>query len=149
MKKIILTVLMTAFVFACSAQRSKPKSDFVLNQRMYEQFSPQDIEDMYNNDFARLFRLNYRLTNMVRVATKYDGDVNMLQSLETYAKQGVTSDEAEIISSGFVNYNLYDLPQDETRTNVVPLRTPGFYILILSKDAYEAAETANLKEYVY
>ncbi len=149
MKRIFLTVLMTAFVFASFAQRSKPKSDFVLNQRMYEQFSPQDIEDMYNNDFARLFRLNYRLTNMVRVATKYDGDVNMLQSLDTYAKQGVTPDEAEIISSGFINYNLYDFPQDETRTNVVPLSTPGFYILILPKNAYEAAEEANLKEYVF
>lgn len=149
MKKIILTVLMTAFVFASFAQRSKPKSDFVLNQRMYEQFTPQEIEDMYNNDFARLFRLNYRLTNMAHVATKYDGDVNMLQSLEFYAKQGVTPDEAEIISSGFINYNLYDFPQDDTRTNVIPLRTPGYYILILSKNAYEAAESANLKEYVY
>ncbi len=149
MKKIILTVLMTAFVFASFAQRSKPKSDFVLNQRMYEQFSPQEIEDMYNNDFARLFSLNFRLTNMVRVATKYDGDVNMLQSLETYAKQGVTPDEAEIIRSGFINYTSYDFPQDETRTNVVPLRTPGYYILILSKSAYDAAESANLKEYVY
>ena len=117
---------------------------------MLEVYSQAEIDQMYANDFARLFTLNFEMTNFACVAGKLPGDNHIeMQTLDNYAHAGVVTDEAEIIRTGYINPHLYDFKQDNFRSTVYPLRTSGYYIIIPPKNQYDRVLQANLEQYDY
>jgi len=149
MKKTILFCAALVMVFTGYSQYLKPKSDFVLNDRMYEIYSKAEIEKMYNNDFESLFHQNFKMSYYARVAGKSVENGEMLGYIEEYANSGVVVDEARIVREGALNPFDFSFPQDEYRTNVIRMHTPGYYVVVLSKRDYEAMEQAHLKQYEY
>lgn len=147
MKKTVMFCFILGLVLTGFCQ--KQKSEFVLNDRMYQVFTQAEIDQMYANDFAKLFCLNYKMTNFAKVAGKSVEGANVLGYIEQYAKTGVRVNEAEMIRTGAINPFDYDLPQDDTKVNAIRLHTPGYYVLVLPKFRYEEEERANLQQYVY
>jgi len=146
MKKITLVLL--AIICATIGYAQRSVQDFVLNERMLEQFSQSEIQQMKQNDFARLFKLNFKMTNYAMVAAKLtDENYKIMGSVQQFAKPGVSTNEAEIIRTGFINPFLYDFPQDDYRVNVFTFGTEGYYVLVIPKSWYDERETAQLKQY--
>ena len=146
MKKTILFCFLIGLMLTGFCQ--KPKSDFVLDKKMYELYSQAEIDKMYDADFAQLFRMNFKMCNFAVLSTKYPEDANVLSYLEHYAKPGVVVNEEEIIRNG-VNPFDFNFPQDENRVNVVRLHTSGYYLIIHSKQSYDAMVEANLQQFEY
>lgn len=149
MKKTILLCFVLGMMLTGYSQYLKPKSEFVLNDRMYEVFSKADIEKMYNDDFENLFRQNFKMSYFARVAGKSVENGQMLGYIEDYAKPGVVVDEARIIREGGLNPFDFSFPQDENQTNVIRMHTPDHFVVILSKRDYAEMEQANLKQFDY
>lgn len=149
MKKTILFCVVLVMALTGYSQQLKPKSEFVINDRMYELYSKAEIENMYNNDFENLFRQNFKMSYFARVAGKSVEDGEMFGYIESYAKPGVVVDEARIVREGGLNPFDFSFPQDEFKTNVVRMHTSGYYVVILSKRDYEAMERANLQQFEY
>ena len=147
MKKIYLLLVVVLCFVGSYAQT--PKSRFVLATRMTEQFSQSEIDRMYQNDFAQLFRLNYKMLNYALITTKLDGmNCQKMNSVDMYAKSGVVVDEKDMIENG-VNPFQFDFPQDEYRYNVFPMHTAGFYVVVLPKVLYDERMEALLSTFVY
>lgn len=148
MKKIFLTISVIFCVLASFAQYQK--SDMVLNQNLYKHYSQAEIEQMYQQDFAQLFRLNFRMCNYALFGAKMPaGPSQNMGFLEKYAKPGVTVDEDEIIRTGRVDPEDFNLPQDNTLVNVFPLHRSGYYVYVISKADYNQIMEANLNQYAY
>ncbi len=148
MKKIFLTFSVIFCVLASFAQYQK--SDMVLNQNLYKHYSQAEIEQMYQQDFAQLFRLNFKMNSFAMFAKKHPGgNTQNMGYLEKYAKPGVVVDEAEIIRSGWVDPLDFDLPQDESLINIFTLHTEGCYIFVASRQDYNRVVEAQLNQYAY
>jgi len=147
MKKTVLFCFLLGLVLTGFSQKSK--SEFVLDKKMYNMLSETEIENMYNNDFAKLFCMNFKMVNFAMLSTKYEEGSNVIGYLEEYANPGVVVDEAQIIRDGALNPFDFTFPQELNRVNVVRLHTSGYYITIHSKYEYESREQANLKQFVY
>lgn len=146
MKKTILLCFVLGMMLTGFCQ--KPKSDLVLDKKMYDLYSQAEIDKMYEMDFAQLFRTNYKMCNFAVVNTKYSEDANVLSYLEHYAKPGVVVNEADIIRNG-VNPFDFNFPQDEARENVIRMHTPGYYLTIHPKQYFETEMEANLQKFEY
>mgnify|MGYP006988858740 CR=1 FL=1 len=149
MKKTILFCAALLLAFAGYGQYLKPKSELVLNDRMYEMYSQTEIEKMYHNDFERLFRLNFKMTCFARVEGKSVENGQTLGFIEEYANEGVVVDEDRIVREWSLNPYDYSFPQDEDLTNVFRLHTPGYYVVVPSKREYAEMEQANLRQFEY
>ena len=150
MKKVFVLICMLCFCMVGFSQAKMQKSEFQMNPHMLETYSQAQIDQLYANDFAKLFSLNFYMTNYACVAAKLPGDNHIeMQSPDKYAHQGVVTNEEKIIRTGFINPNLYDFKQDDFRHTVYPLRTQGYYIIIPPKNQYERVLQANLELYVY
>ena len=149
MKKTVLFCMLLGLTLSGFSQYLKPKSDFVLDKKMYSVLSESEINDMYDNDFAQLFRMNFKMANFAMLHTKCPEEANVIGYLEQYANEGVTVDEAKIIREGSLNPFDFTFPQSANNANVVRLHTSGYYILIQSKYEYENREQAALKQFVY
>lgn len=148
MKKILLTISVIFCVLASFAQYQK--SDLVLNQNLYKHYSNAEIEQMYQQDFAQLFRLNFKMNSFAMFAKKHPGgNTQNMGYLEKYAKPGVKVDEEEIIRTGWVDPLDFNLPQDEYRINLFTLHKEGYYIFVASRQDYNRVVEAQLNEYVY
>lgn len=147
MKKIFISAVILCLMMTGFAQQQV--SDFVLNVRMHEQFSQSEIDHYYHNDFAELFRLNYKMTNYATVTTKLESNHQVLGPIEKYAKKGVTIDEDYIVATGFINPFNFDFPQDENKVNVFTLHHSGYYVVVLPKGLYNERMEAQLHQYVY
>lgn len=150
MKKIFVMILALSLCMVGFGQATMKKSDFQINPHMLETYTQAQIDRMYAEDFAQLFTLNFYMTNYACVAGKLPGDNHIeMQSPDKYAHPGVVTNEEEIIRTGFINPNLYDFKQDNFRHTVYPLRTKGYYIIVLPKNYYDEVLRANLEQYVY
>ena len=149
MKKTVLFCMLLGLTLSGFSQYLKPKSEFVLDKNMYSVLSESQINDMYDNDFAQLFRMNFKMVNFAMVSTKYDEGAVVAGYLEEYAKPGVRVDEEQIIRTGAVNPFNFNLPQDDRRVTVVKLHKPGYYITIHSKYEYESREQETLNTFKY
>lgn len=147
MKKSILFCFLLGLVMTGFCQ--KPKSDFVLDKKMYQIFSQTEIENMYDNDFAKLFRMNFKMVNFAMLSTKYEDGADVVGYLEEYANPGVKVDEAKIIREGCLNPYDFTFPQSANKVTVVQMHTPGYCINIHSKYEYESREQASLNQYQY
>ncbi len=149
MKKIVLFCFVLGFFLTGYSQYLKPKSEFVLNDRMHEILSQKEIDDLYAQDFAQLFKMNFKMTNYARVAGKSVENGEFLGYIEEYANPGVVVDEARIIRDGSLNPYDFSFPQDEYKTNVIRLHTSGYYVVILSRRDYTIMEQSNLQQFKY
>jgi hypothetical protein len=148
MKKIFLTLGVIFCVLTNFAQYQK--SDLVLNQDLYKHYSQTEIEQMYQQDFVQLFKLNFMMSNFAMFGAKHPGgNTQDMGYLEKYAKPGVTVDEAEIIRTGRIDPLDFDLPQDENRINLFTLHKAGYYIFVASRQDYNRVLEANLNQYAY
>lgn len=148
MKKLLVLICMVSLCMVGFSQTKMKKSEFLINPHMLESYSQAQIDQMYAEDFAQLFTLNFYMTNYAVVAGKLPGDNHIeMQTIDKYAHTGVVTNEEEIIRTGFVNPNLYDFKQDPYRSTVYPLRTPGYYIIIPSKTYYDEVLRANLETF--
>jgi len=150
MKKVFVLICVLSLCMVGFSQAKMNKSDFQINPHMLESYTQAEIDQMYANDFALLFTLNFEMSNYACVAGKLPGDNHIqMQSPDRYAHAGVVTDEAEIIRTGFINPKLYDFKQDASRSTVYPLRTQGYYIIIPPKNQYDRVLQANLEQYAY
>lgn len=150
MKKTVLFCLLISLVMTGFSQVSKlSKSEFVMNDRMHEVFSQSQLDDMYNNDFDVLFRLNYKMNNFARLSTKGVEGANEMGFIDQYAKKGVSVNEGKIVREGALNPFDFDFPQDEIKYNVFKLHTNGYYVIVPPKARFEADVEANLQQFVY
>ncbi len=149
MKKSVLFCMLLGLTLSGFSQYLKPKSEFVLDKNMYSVLSESQINDMYDNDFDQLFRMNFKMVNFAMVSTKYDEGAVVAGYLEEYAKPGVRVDEEQVIRTGAVNPFNFNLPQDDRRVTVVKLHKPGYYITIHSKYEYESREQETLNTFKY
>lgn len=150
MKKIFVLICVLSLCMVGFSQTRMQKSDFQINPHMLETYTQAQIDQMYANDFAQLFTLNFYMTNYACVAGKLPGDNHIeMKSPDNYAHAGVVTNEEEIIRTGFINPNLYDFQQDNYRSTVYPLKTPGYYIIIPPKNQYDRVLQANLEQYIY
>lgn len=148
MRKFIVLCSALLCVLICGAQSQK--SDLVLHPNLSKHFTTAEIEQMYQQDFAQLFRLNFKMNNFAMFAAKEPGgNTQDMGFLEKYAKPGVKVDEDEIIRTGRIDPFDYDLPQDEYRINVFQLHRKGFCIFVASKSDYERVVEAQLNQFVY
>lgn len=146
MKKFTIFLFAMTCLIAGYAQRSV--QDFVVNERMYTQFSKTEIEQMRQNDFVQLFKLNYKMNNYAMVSAKLtDENYKIMGSVQQYAKEGVVTNEEQIIRDGYLNPFLYDFPQDDFRVNVFTFSKDGYYVLVIPKVWYNEREKAQLNEY--
>lgn len=146
MKKLTIFLVAITCCIACYAQRSV--QEFVVNERMYEQFSKTEIEQMRQNDFAQLFKLNFKMNNYAMVSAKLsDENYKIMGSVQQYAKEGVVTNEEQIIRDGYLNPFLYDFPQDDFRVNVFTFSKEGYYVLVIPKIWYNERVNAQLNEY--
>ena len=148
MKKTVLFCMLLGLALSGFSQYLKPKSEFVLDKKMYAVLSESEINNMYDNDFAQLFRMNFKMVNFAMVSTKYEEGAVVAGYLEEYAKPGVRVDEEQIIRAG-VNPFDFTFPQDQNRVTVIKLHKSGYYLTILSKYEYESREQASLKMFEY
>ena len=149
MKKTVLFCMLFGLVISGFSQYLKPKSEFVLDKKMYTVLSESEIDNLYDNDFAQLFRMNFKMVNFAMVSTKYEEGAIVAGYIEEYAKPGVRVDEEQIIRSGAANPFDFTFPQDQNRVTVVKLHKPGYYITIHSKYEYDSREQASLKMFKY
>ena len=149
MKKSVLFCMLLGLTLSGFSQYLKPKSEFALDKNMYSVLSESQINDMYDNDFDQLFRMNFKMVNFAMVSTKYDEGAVVAGYLEEYAKPGVRVDEEQVIRTGAVNPFNFNLPQDDRRVTVVKLHKPGYYITIHSKYEYESREQETLNTFKY
>lgn len=134
--------------FVSNIYAQKKIDDLYIAPEMYEHFGRETIDRYRQTDPAQLARLNYKMINYAMVSSKLpDGDCQMLDNPEAYAKEGVTTDEDAIIGKGWINPFLYDFPQDEYKTNVFPLHHTGFYVFVIAGRDYEARSGAFLRQY--
>lgn len=148
MKKIFFTISVIFCVLTGFAQYQK--SDLILSQDLYKHYSQAEIEQMYQQDFAQLFRLNFKMNSFAMFAKKHPGgNTQNMGYLEKYAKPGVKVDEEEIIRRGWVDPLDFDLPQDESLINIFTLHKEGYYIFVASRQDYDRVVEANLNQYAY
>lgn len=146
-KMLVMAVMLGLLITNLSAQMNK--NDLILVPMMNEQFSSTELEQYRQNDFAKLFELNYRMINYATVCTKLPTDnYQIVGNLEKYALAGVTVNEEDILQNG-INPFLFNLPQDNVRYNVFPMRKNGYYVLVLPKRLYDERMNANLQNYIY
>lgn len=148
MKKIVLLFSVIFSVLACCAQYQK--SDLKINPKLYNHYTQTEIEQMYQNDFAQLFRLNFKMNSYVMFGTKDPGgNSKTMGYLSDYAKKGVVVNEEEIIRTGQVDPFDFELPQDDSRINVFMLHRSGYYIFVASKQDYNNVVEAQLNQFAY
>lgn len=148
MKKILLTISVIFCVLTSFAQYQK--SDLMLNQNLYKHYSNAEIEQMYQQDFARLFRLNFRMTNYALFAAKMPAvNSQNMGFLDKYAKPGIKVDEDEIIRTGQIDPEDFNLPQDKVLVNIFPLHRAGYYVYVLSKSDYDNYMETQLSQFAY
>lgn len=146
MKKLTIFLVALTCCIVSYAQRSV--QEFAVSERMYEQFSKTEIEQMRQNDFAQLFKLNFKMNNYAMVSAKLsDENYKIMGPVQQYAKAGVVTNEEQIIRDGYLNPFLYDFPQDDFRVNVFTFSKEGYYVLVIPKIWYDERVKAQLNEY--
>ena len=142
-------MMMMGVMAFCFAQQ-KPLDNFYPSQMIYEQLTPAQVEQMRASNPAELLRLNYTLVNSILVVEKpLDGDAHQMGLLEKYAPKGMAYNEDEIIRSGSLNPNKWQLPQDKTRWNVFTLKRSGYYVIVPPETVFNQRLQAFLKSYGY
>lgn len=149
MKKIVLTMMMMGvLLIGFSQQRQLSMSEYVVSPELTEYLSPAGVEQLRASDPAELIRKNYTITNMYMVVTKlFDGNLQDKGYLNQYVPNGVSYNEDEIISNGFINPYLWNLPQDEYRVNVYKLQRSGYYVLVTPANVMRERIDAQLQQY--
>lgn len=148
MKKTVL--LIVAFCFTVGAFAQKQPKDLVINPMLYEQFGKAQIDQYLQNNFAELFRLNFKMTNYALVTSKMMGEnYQLLGFPEQYANKGVTTNENDIIEKGWINPFLYSFPQDDRKFNIFPLHQSGYYIIVAPKYEYDEKVNTQLGQFEY
>ena len=150
MKKTVLTMMMVGAMVFCFAQQQRPLVDFYPSEKIYEQLTPAQVEQMRTDNPAELLRLNYTLVNSILVTEKpLDGDARQMGALEKYVPKGMANNEDEIIRSGSLNPYKWQLPQDKTQWNVFTLKRSGYYVIVPPETVFNARLQAFLKSYGY
>ncbi|MBR3551612.1 MAG: hypothetical protein IKO09_06450 [Bacteroidales bacterium] len=151
MKRTILTMMMMcAMLIGFAQQRQLPMSEYVVSDLLQAEMTESQIEQMRANDPAGLMRMNYTIVNAATVTYKlWDGNLQMMGTLEQYLPKGMTYDEESIIQAGCVNMYKWNLPQEEYRYNVFKLRRSGVYVVVLPKSVLEERVQAHIHSYKF
>lgn len=151
MKKTILTMMMMGMMLIGFAQqRQLPVSEYVVSDILQAEMTEAQIEQMRASDPAGLMRMNYTIVNAATVTFKlWDGNLQMMGTLEQYLPKGMTYDEESIIRTGSVNMYKWNLPQDAYRYNVFKLRHSGAYVVVLPKTVLEERVEAHIRSYKF
>ena len=83
MKKLLVLICMVSLCMVGFSQTKMKKSEFLINPHMLESYSQAQIDQMYAEDFAQLFTLNFYMTNYAVVAGKLPGDIARIKSSGT------------------------------------------------------------------
>ena len=151
MKRTILTMLMMGvMLIGMAQQRQLPMSEYVVSDVLLTELTEAQVEQMRANDPAGLMRMNYTIVNAATVTYKlWDGNLQMMGTLEQYLPKGMTYEEESIIQTGSVNMYKWNLPQDDYRYNVFKLRRSGVYVVVLPKTVLEERVQAHIHSYKF
>lgn len=149
MKKVVLSMMMMGALVFCFAQQ-RTLVDFYPSEKIYEQLTPTQVEQMRSENPAELLRLNYVLVNSILVIDKpLDGETHQMGKLENYLPEGMVYDEDEIVRRGSLNPFKWQLPQDKTLWNVFTLRRSGYYVIVPPETVFNQRLQAFIKSYGY
>ena len=143
-------LMMGVMLIGMAQQRQLPMSEYVVSDVLLTELTEAQVEQMRANDPAGLMRMNYTIVNAATVTYKlWDGNLQMMGTLEQYLPKGMTYEEESIIQTGSVNMYKWNLPQDDYRYNVFKLRRSGVYVVVLPKTVLEERVQAHIHSYKF
>lgn len=149
MKKTVLTMMMMGvMLIGFAQQRQLPMSEYVVSKELNEYLTPAKVEQMRANQPAELIRMNYIMLNGAKLITKeLGGNTKDMGYLKDYTPAGVVYNEAEILDKSWINPFLWNLPQDQYRTNIFKLKNSDYFIMVLPTSVMEERINAQMQQY--
>jgi hypothetical protein len=148
MKKITFLVMALFLLFGAYAQQTKKEIQYT--PRLNEILGVAKVNDLKANNPQQLLIEHINVTYYCFVAQKLtgpEGTYIMKDELKNHLKASKSCNYQEIIQNEFVNRYDFELEQDATRPTIYPIGNTGFYVIVNSKEWFNAQKQALLAEY--
>lgn len=141
-------MMMGAMLIGMAQQRQLPMSEYVVSKELMDYLTPAKVEQMRANQPAELIRMNYIMLNGAKLVTKeIGGNTHDMGYLKDYTPAGVVYNEAEILAKSWLNPFVWNLPQDQYRTNIFKLKNSDYFIVVLPSSVMNERIYAQMQQF--